>query len=271
MSASAKTEQELDDEKRMSFLDHLAELRTRIMRALKIYVVAFAICWWKAEVLLGYVTKPLAKAWKLSNLKDLPELHGALAEPFAVYMRVAMYAALFLASPAIFFQIWGFVAPGLYKNERRVTISFVSFATVLFVAGAAFAYYIALPMAFRFFFTQHAPIPGTNMRIAPMQMVSGYFDFVLQSVLIFGISFELPLALLLAGMAGLVDHKQLWRFGRYFILIAFTVGAIFSPPDVVSQTLVSVPLCLLYFFSILLVYLFGKKKPAAASTENPSA
>ena len=106
---------------------------------------------------------------------------------------------------------------------------------------------------------------------APMQMVSGYFDFVLQSVLIFGISFELPLALLLAGMAGLVDHRQLWRFGRYFILIAFTVGAIFSPPDVVSQTLVSVPLCLLYFFSILLVYLFGKKKPAAESTENSSA
>ncbi len=105
-------------------------------------------------------------------------------------------------------------------------------------------------------------IPGTDMRLAPMQMVSGYFDTVLQTLLIFGVSFELPLILLFLGIIGLVDHRQLWRFGRYFILIAFTVGAIFSPPDVVSQTLVSVPLCLLYFLSIILVYFFGTKKPA---------
>ena len=250
------------DEKRMTFLEHLQELRVRILRALKIYVVAFLLCWWKADILLGYISKPLEKAWKLANLKDAPELHGALAEPFTVYMRVAVYAALFLASPAMFYQLWAFIAPGLYKRERRLTISFVFFATLLFSAGGAFAYFIALPMAFKYFFTLHTNIPGTSMRLAPMQMVSGYFDTVLQSLLIFGISFELPLILLFLGMVGLVDHRQLWRFGRYFILIAFTVGAIFSPPDVVSQTLVSVPLCLLYFLSIVLVYFFGTKKPA---------
>ena len=250
------------EEKRMSFLDHLLELRNRILRAMKIYVVAFCICWWKAELLLGFVARPLSKAWKLAGLQDAPELHGSLAEPFTVYMRVALYGGLFLASPAIFYQLWAFIAPGLYKRERRLTMSFVTFATVLFVSGAAFAYRVALPMAFRYFFQLHTKIPGTDMRIAPMQMVSDYFDFVLQSLLIFGLCFELPLILLFLGIIGLVDHRQLWKFGRYFILIAFTVGAIFSPPDVVSQILVSVPLCLLYFLSIILVWMFGTKVPA---------
>lgn len=262
MSAGS-VEHEALEEKRMSFLEHLVELRMRIIRALKIYVVAFCLCWWKAELLLGIIAKPLSKAWKASGLKDAPELHGSLAEPFTVGMKIAVYAALFLASPFMFYQIWAFIAPGLYKRERRLTMSFVSFATLLFVGGAVFAYYVALPMAFRYFLPLHTQIPGTDMRIAPMQMVSGYFDFVLQTLLIFGISFELPLILLFLGIIGLVDHKQLWRFGRYFILIAFTVGAIFSPPDVVSQTLVSVPLCLLYFLSILLVWLFGTKGKSA--------
>jgi sec-independent protein translocase protein TatC len=205
------------EEKRMSFLDHLLELRLRIIRALKIYVVAFCICWWKAEFLLGIVARPLSKAWKASGLKDRPELHGALAEPFTVGMKIALYAGLFLASPFIFHQLWAFIAPGLYKRERRLTLSFVFFATLLFVGGAVFAYLVALPMAFRYFLPLHAAIPGTDMRIAPMQMVSGYFDFVLQTLLIFGVCFELPLVLLFLGIVGLVDHKQLWRFGRYFI------------------------------------------------------
>lgn len=259
MSATAQDDLE---EKRMTFLEHLMELRSRLIRALQIYVVAFLLCWWKADVLLGFITRPLARAWKLADLKDAPELHGALAEPFTVYMRVALYAGLFLASPAIFYQLWAFIAPGLYKRERRLTLSFVTFATLLFAGGGAFAYFVALPMAFRYFFTLHTPIPGTDMRIAPMQMVSGYFDTVLQSILIFGISFELPLILLFLGIVGMVDHKQLLRFARYFVLIAFVVGAIFSPPDIISQTLVSVPLCLLYLLSIVLVYLFGTKKPA---------
>jgi sec-independent protein translocase protein TatC len=266
VSAEVRTEagaaDSLDD-KKMTFLEHLMELRTRLIRAIQLYAVAFLLCWWKADILLGVITRPLAKAWHAANLKDAPELHGALAEPFTVYMRVAMYAALFLASPAIFYQLWAFIAPGLYKRERRLTMAFVTFATLLFCGGAVFAYYVALPMAFKYFFTLHTPIPGTDMRIAPMQMVSGYFDTVLQTILIFGLSFELPLILLFLGIVGLIDWKQLWRFGRYFILIAFIVGAIFSPPDVVSQTLVSVPLCLLYFLSIILVYFFGTKKPAA--------
>jgi sec-independent protein translocase protein TatC len=258
---SAVTPERLD-EKRMTFLEHLLELRTRLIRALKIYVVAFGICWWKAQLLLGLMARPLSKAWAQAGLPDAPELHGSLAEPFTVYMRVALYGGIFLASPGIFYQLWAFIAPGLYKREKRLTMSFVFFATVLFVGGAFFAYRVALPMAFRYFFQLHTHIPGTDMRLAPMQMVSDYFDFVLQSLLIFGMCFELPLVLLFLGIVGLVDHKQLWRFGRYFILIAFTVGAIFSPPDVVSQTMVSLPLCILYFASIVLVYLFGTKVPA---------
>lgn len=261
-SGGTKAAADLDD-KRMSFLDHLVELRLRLVRAMQFYVLAFALCYWKAELLLGIVTRPLAKAWRESGLKDMPELHGALAEPFIVYMRVALYAALFVASPAIFWQIWMFVAPGLYKRERKMTLSFVFFATILFSLGAFFAYKVALPMGFRFFFTQHRPIPLTDMRIAPMQMVGEYFDFVLQSLVIFGVSFELPLVVLLLGTIGMVDHVQLWKFGRFFILIAFTVGAIFSPPDVLSQVIVSVPLCLLYFFSIALVWAFGTKVPAS--------
>ncbi len=261
-ATSKRVEVEPLDEKRMSFLEHLMELRLRIIRALKIYVIAFALCWWKAEWLLGFVTKPLWRAWQATGSKDPAELHGALAEPFTVQMRMALFAALFLASPAIFWQLWAFIAPGLYKRERRMTLSFVFFATVLFVTGGYFAYRVALPMAFQSFLPLHTHIPGTGMRIAPMQMVGQYFDFVFQTILIFGLCFELPLVLLFLGVVGMVDHVQLWKFGRYFILLAFTVGAIFSPPDVVSQTLVSVPLCLLYFLSIVLVYVFGTKVPA---------
>lgn len=262
MSAARRVAVEPLDEKRMSFLEHLMELRLRIIRALKIYVLAFGLCWWKAEWLLGFITKPLWRAWQASGSRDAAELHGALAEPFTVQMRIALFAALFLASPAIFWQLWAFIAPGLYKRERRITMSFVFFATLLFVAGGFFAYRVALPMAFQYFLPLHTHIPGTGMRIAPMQMVGQYFDFVLQTILIFGLCFELPLILLFLGIVGMVDHQQLWKFGRYFILIAFVVGALFSPPDVVSQTLVSVPLCLLYFLSIVLVYLFGTKVPA---------
>jgi sec-independent protein translocase protein TatC len=262
VSAAKAIKAEPLEEKRMSFLEHLMELRQRIIRALKIYVVAFSLCWWKAEYLLGFITKPLEKAWLATGTKDPAELHAALAEPFTVQMRIALFAGLFLASPAIFLQLWGFIAPGLYKRERRISLSFVFFATVLFVGGGYFAYRVALPMAFQYFLPLHTHIPGTAMRIAPMQMVGQYFDFVFQTILIFGLCFELPLILLFLGIVGMIDHVQLWRFGRYFILIAFIVGAIFSPPDVVSQTLVSVPLCLLYFLSIVLVYLFGTKVPA---------
>lgn len=263
MTAAARGPESLDD-KRMPFLEHLAELRTRLIRALKIYIVCFALCWWKAQLLLGYVARPLSIAWAKAGLPDKPELHGSLAEPFTVYMRVALYGGLFLSVPFIAWQIWGFIAPGLYKKERRATMSFVLFATVLFAAGVVFAYRVALPMMCNFFLHQsNAQLPGTDLRIAPMQMLSDYFDFVLQTLLIFGLCFELPLVLLGLGVVGLVDHKQLWKFGRYWILIAWTLGAIFSPPDVVSQTVVSLPLTLLYFFSIVLVYLFGTKKPAA--------
>lgn len=282
MSAAARTrgspppprrEEETLDDKRMPFLEHLAELRTRILRALKIYIVCFALCWWKAQLLLGFIARPLSSAWQKAGLPDKPELHGSLAEPFTVYMRVALYGGLFLAVPFIAWQIWGFVAPGLYKKERRAAVGFVLFASILFAGGVVFAYRVALPMMCNFFLHQsNAILPGTDLRIAPLQMLSDYFDFVLQTLLIFGLCFELPLVLLGLGVAGLVDHKQLWRFGRYWILIAWTLGAIFSPPDVVSQTVVSMPLTLLYFFSILLVWLFGTKgrgagRPAAAASK----
>jgi sec-independent protein translocase protein TatC len=268
MSAAAQSRgpnpnQETLDDKRMPFLEHLAELRTRIIRALKFYVLVFGVTYYYRQYLLGFVSKPLSDAWRKVGLPDAPELHGSLAEPFTVGMHIAMYGGLFLSVPFLAWQIWGFVAPGLYKKERRVTIAFVVFATVLFAAGAVFAYRVALPMMCNFFLQQqNAHLPGTDLRIAPMQMLGDYFDFVLQTILIFGLCFELPLVLLGLGVVGLVDHKQLWRFGRYFILLAFTVGAIFSPPDVVSQIVTSVPLCLLYFLSIVLVYLFGTKVPA---------
>ena len=261
MSAAAPREGDLD-EKRMTFLEHLLELRVRLIRALKIYAICFCIAWWQAPRLLGFVAKPLSIAWKAANLPDKPELHASLAEPFTVSMRVALYFGLFLSVPAIAYQLWAFIAPGLYKNERRRTMGFVAFATVLFAGGVTFGYKIALPMMCRFFLQQHNfLLPSTDIRIAPLQMLSDYLDMILQTLLIFGSCFELPLVLLALGVFGLVDHKQLWKFGRYFILIAFVVGAIFSPPDVVSQIVVSVPLCLLYFGSIVLVYLFGTKTP----------
>ncbi len=261
MSAAQTGADSLDD-KKMTFLEHLVELRQRILRSLKIYVVCFALAWWQAPRLLGLVAKPLSIAWKNAGLPDAPELHASLAEPFTVSMRVAMYFGLFLAVPFIAWQLWGFIAPGLYKSERRRATGFALFSTVLTAAGVGFAYRVAVPMMCRFFLQQHnVVLPHTNIRIAPMQMLSDYLDMILQTMLIFGICFQLPLILLALGIFGLIDHRQLWRFARYFVFIAFVLGAIFSPPDVISQTVVSLPLCLLYFFSIGLVYLFGTKVP----------
>ncbi len=167
---------------------------------------------------------------------------------------------LLLSAPVIFYQLWAYIAPGLYKKEKKIIIPFVFFSTVLFVGGGLFGWRVAFPVTFNYFLglAGSAPADGGPV-INPVVMMPEYLDFVSQMLLAFGIVFELPLFILFLSIAGVVNYLQLWRFGRWFILVAFTVGAIITPPDTTSQLVMSVPLCLLYFVSVGLAFLFGKR------------
>jgi sec-independent protein translocase protein TatC len=263
------TARDVPSDKKMGFLDHLGELRTRLIRSLQVYVIAMCLCWWQSPRLYGLLARPLVHAWKAAGLTDAPVLAASITEPFEVFMKVALFGGLFLAAPFIFYQLWRFIAPGLYRKEQRWTIIIVVSATLLFAGGVLYGYFIALPMMFRYLFTLHGPIPYTDMRLQPLQRAGDYFELALKMLAVFGLAFELPLVILFLGLIGIVDARMLWKFARYFILIAFVIGAILSPPDVVSQTMVSVPLCLLYVPSILLVAVFGRKKSKAVTPKRP--
>jgi len=182
---------------------------------------------------------------------------AAPSDIFTAYFKLSLIGGLLISAPMMFYQLWSFIAPGLYKKEKKFVIPFVFFSTVLFVGGGLFGWRVAFPVTFSYFL-ELAGKSGT-MIVRPVVMVPQYLDFVSQMLLAFGIVFELPLFILFLSIAGIVNYLQLLRFGRWFILVAFTVGAIITPPDTTSQLVMSIPLCGLYFVSIGLAYLFGKR------------
>ena len=240
-----------------SLLSHLIELRSRLVKAAAAVLVIFVVLVPFAQQVFHLVAQPL--------MTQLPEgttmIATKVASPFLTPFKTAFWVAVFAAMPIVIYQAWAFVAPGLYKREKKMAMPLVLSSILLFYAGAAFAYYAVFPLMFRFF------TAATPEGVAMMTDIGEYLDFVLVLFFTFGIAFEVPIAILLLVGAGVVTPKSLGRKRPYILLGAFTLGMLLTPPDMISQTLLAVPLFLLYEIGIIMSRLLIRKRGAAQNTE----
>jgi sec-independent protein translocase protein TatC len=249
----------------MAFWQHLDELRKRLVWSVIAFLICCFVAWEVKEVVMDYLTIPFHEAWRAQKVPGNPALHfDAPGSIFTAYFKLSMIVGVGMASPIIFYQLWSFVAPGLYAKEKKFVIPFVLSSSLLFVGGGMFGYKAAFPVMFNYFLGLSGSVG--NLSITPTVMMSQYIDFVSQLLLAFGLIFEIPLFILFLSLAGIVNYLQLITFGRWFILVAFVAAAIITPPEATSQLLMAVPMCLLYLVSIGLAFLFGKK-PTEAQRE----
>ena len=236
---------------KMSFLEHLGELRQRITWSLVAVLIALLVAFPFSRAVMDYVSRPVKRTGnKLVFLTP--------SEAFWTQMKVALILALFLAAPAILWQVWRFVAPGLYEHEKKYAGPFVVIGSVLFVGGGAFALLVVVPYAIAFLLSYG------SADLLPMISVGSYFDFVLKFTLAFGLVFELPLAITVLARMGVVTPKMLARNRKYAILGAFIAGAILTPtPDAFNQTLMAGPLIILYEVGIISARIFGRARRTA--------
>lgn len=255
------------DSATMTFWEHLDELRTRIRRALIAFVICSMVTWYAREKVLNVLVYPFRTAWERLGVQGAPTLHfAAPSDAFVAYIKLSMIAGFVAASPIIFWQLWAFLAPGLYAKEKRTALLFVLSSSLLFVAGGVFAWYVAFPAAFGYLLSLSGALEQNGLTIAPTVMMTDYLDFVGRLLVAFGIIFEIPIISLFLSSAGIIDYRQMWKFGRWFVLIAFCLGALLTPPDVPSQLIMAIPMCLLYLLSIGLAYVFGRRPPSDKKT-----
>lgn len=245
------------DETEAPLLDHLIELRTRLVRSVLALGVGFAICLYFADPILGFLIQPLKDAF--------PDGEGQLIftklyEVFFVELKVALFAGFFVSFPIIANQLWAFVAPGLYAREKKAFLPFLIATPVLFTAGAALAYYVVMPTAFEWFLGFGGETGGLEIEALPS--AGDYLGLVMQFILAFGISFLLPVLLLLLNRAGIVSREQLAGARRYVIVGVVALAAIVTPPDPGSQVILAVPLLLLFEGSLLLMR-WQERKPTS--------
>ncbi len=227
----------------LPLLTHLVEFRQRLVTAMIAIGLGFILCYIFAPQLYAFLVKPLAEA-EAGHAHRL--IYTGLTEAFTTYLKLALWGGVLVAFPVIVSQIWAFIAPGLYKNERRAILPFLIAAPVLFLAGAAMAYYLVFPMAWRFFLSFEVPAAVGVMPIEMEARVSEYLSLSMTIIMAFGLSFQLPVVLVLLARAGVVSPAQLVQFRRYAIVLIFAIAAVLTPPDVISQISLAVPLCLLY-------------------------
>jgi sec-independent protein translocase protein TatC len=253
---------------KMPLTEHLQELRWRLIKSLLAIAAGFIACYNFADSLFDFLTRPLL-ALNVANgaPADAVRLIGTgLVEAFFTKLKVSFIAGIFLASPVILYQIWQFVAPGLYDNEKRYALPFVLFGTLFFITGAGFCYWGVLPVGYRFFMEQYATI-----QVDPQIRISEYLSFTARMLLAFGVTFELPVAVFFLARFGFVTHRMMLRYARYAILVIFIVAAMLTPgPDVASQLLMATPLLILYALSIGVAFLFGKPRESASPSERVS-
>ena len=250
------------DETQAPLLDHLIELRTRLMRCVLALAIAFGVCLYFARPIFALLVQPLADAF--------PEGEGRLVytklyEAFFVEIKVALFAAFLVSFPIIANQLWAFVAPGLYAKEKKAFLPFLFATPILFAAGASLAYFVVMPTAFTWFLGFEGETAGLTQEALPA--MGDYLDLVMHFILAFGISFLLPVLLLLLNRAGIVTREQLSGARRYVIVGIFIVAAIATPPDVVSQLILAVPLMILFEGSLLLMRPASKVAAEKAAEE----
>lgn len=261
--------QEDPEDDGMTFWEHLDELRSRLVKMVLAACVGGGVAWYFRSKILGWLLQPFNDAWRKLQLPNEPQLNFPdPAGMFVAYLRLSLIAGVVLAMPILFYQIWAFVAPGLYSREKRFAIPFVVASTGLFVGGAFFGMKFAFPIAFHYLLSFAGSEEGYT--INPNIMVGDYVQFITQMLLVFGGMFELPVLAFFLTVAGIIDHTHLIKFFRYFVVLAFVLGAILTPPDLLSQFLMAVPLVLLYTLSIGIAYLFSRSKAKAkAKADEP--
>jgi sec-independent protein translocase protein TatC len=244
-------------EDKMSLTDHLEELRKRLMRSLIAAFIAFGVCYHFKEWLFDVLTRPLVE----SLPKNTTMIYTSLPEAFFNYLKISFFAGLVVASPYILYQIWKFISPGLYASEKKYVLPFVLSSTVLFAGGVLFGYFVALPPAFRFF------LEFSTDFLKPMLTIREYLSLTIKLLLAFGVVFEIPVFIFFLAKIGVVNSRMLVKQRKYAILLIFIAAALLTPtPDAFTQTLMAIPMMILYEIGIL-VAKWGERKKARKEKE----
>jgi sec-independent protein translocase protein TatC len=247
------------DDSKMPLLDHLIELRSRLLWSFLALAIAFGISLYFARPIFGFLVQPLLE----SGQKTL--IYTAIFEAFFVEIKVAFFAAGFFSFPVFATQLWRFVAPGLYNKEKRAFLPFLLATPVLFILGASMAYYMAIPVALEYLLGFGGNVGGVEQQALPG--VDNYLNFVMKFIFGFGISFLLPVLLMLLERAGIVTLEQLRGARRYAIVGAFAIAAVLTPPDVVSQLLLAIPLCILFEMALVAIWFTRRRRAKAEAAE----
>jgi len=245
--------------KELNFVHHLAELRSRIIKSFIYIFIFFVISYTFAEHIYSFLVQPYADAVKNDDV-NRRLIFTALQETFITYLKVGFFSAIFIGSPFILIQIWRFIAPGLYKNEKKAMLPYLVATPLLFLLGGMLVYYLVMPLAIKFFLSFES---AANINGLPIQLeakVNEYLSLIMRLIFAFGISFQLPVLLSLLARIGFINSQYLKKRRKYVIVIIFAVAAILTPPDPITQIGLGIPLLILYELSILSVSLIEKKK-----------
>ncbi|MCA9584523.1 MAG: twin-arginine translocase subunit TatC [Myxococcales bacterium] len=265
MSSADEVADVPEDDVKMTIWEHVAEFRKRLIRAAAAVVVGAGVVWTFRERVLGIIAEPYRAAWKERFPNTPVELQTlAPADAFLNYLQLALVGGVILAMPVVFYQLWAFVSPGLYSREKRLVIPFVVFSSSLFGGGVYFAYKVAFPFSFQYFFSLLGELGdgagGHGVVVTSRPTLEYYLDFATRMLLAFGFVFELPLFIGFLALAGIVTPRQLLRFGKWAVILSFAIGAFITPPDVMSQAAVAGALIALYFLSVGIAFIIAKRR-----------
>ena len=242
-----------------SFTSHFIELRSRLLNSLIFIFIIFIVSYFFAEYIYGFLVEPYANAVK-NEPTSRRLIFTALHETFITYIKVAFFTAIFVGSPVMLIQIYKFIAPGLYKNEKKAILPYLISTPILFLLGGILVYYLVMPLAIKFFLSFETLGNNTNLPIQLEAKVNEYLSLIMRLIFAFGISFQLPILLNLLARIGIVNSEYLKSRRRYVIVIIFALAAILTPPDPITQVGLAIPLLLLYELSIFTVRFTEKKK-----------